>query len=681
MFPPERKATILIVDDSELVRNSTSDIIKELGYTPLTTDNGEECIALLGSQKVDLVLLDIDIPGTNGMELLSDIRAHHFSVPVVMTSGSGDIMHAAHSLKIGAYQYLIKPVNPEKLEATLKNALSESKLRQKVKLFSAVITRSPVNIAITDKEGTLEYVNPAFSRLTGYSYKEAIGQNPRILKSGEQPESYYKELWDTITAGKVWHGQFHNRKKNGELYWEDAIICPIADHTGKISHFISLKQDISLRKQEQDALAESERRFEELSDLLPQPVFECDLQGKITYSNSLGFEAFGYTREDLENGVSSLMLFAPEDRERTMMNMRNRLSGIPFEDHEYTALKKDGTRFPVLVYTARILRDGKPVGIRGIVLDITDRKHTEETLQQLNQTLELRVEERTKELNISHQQMILQDKLASIGQLAAGIAHELNNPINFVRINFATLKADIADLQEILAKYRDVTKKMDEGSDAKEELQKLHQMEDSLSINQLLDEIPEIFAESQRGFERITTIIGSMRNFSFRHDMDQMVLFDLNRGVRETLIIARNEYRDYASIETRLEELPPIACNPEQINQVLLNLIINSSHAIRSLKSSTKGKITIHTHADKEKVYCTITDNGPGIKPEVQSRIFEPFFTTKEPGVGTGLGLSISYDIIVHKHEGTLDVYCPPEGGTVFTITLPIRQHTQSREP
>ena len=168
-----------------------------------------------------------------------------------------------------------------------------------------------------------------------------------------------------------------------------------------------------------------------------------------------------------------------------------------------------------------------------------------------------------------------------------------------------------------------------------------------------------------------------MRNFSFRHDIDERVLFDLNKGIRDTLVIARNEYRYHANVETLLGKIPQVLCNPEQLNQVFLNLIVNSAHAIASLKQEEKGTITIETGHDNQNVYCHIKDDGPGIPEEIQHRIFEPFFTTKEPGSGTGLGLSISYDIIVHKHNGQLTVNCPPQGGTVFTIALPLEPQTE----
>jgi PAS domain S-box-containing protein len=501
-----------------------------------------------------------------------------------------------------------------------------------------------------------------------------------ILSSGQHPAGFYDKLWKTISSGKIWEGEFINRRKDGTLYQEYATISPITEHAGKIIHYLAIKQDITQRKKEQEALVESELRFQELADLLPQPVFECDTRGMITYTNRLGFELFGYSPEDFEKGVAILSLFAPEERPRVLHNMECRLKDIPFESHEYSGLKKDGSRFPILVYTARIIRDGKPAGIRGIVLDITARRQIEETLQELNQSLEQRVGERTRELEKTHQQMILQEKLASIGQLAAGLAHELNNPINFVRINFASLQQDIDDLQSILGSYRAVIRNLEHGGDLNDLLAGLHDKERELSIDSLLEDIPSVFAESRHGFDRIGKIIESMRNFSFRHADSGMVPFDINRGLKDTLVIARNEYRYVADVETQYGELPPVLCNPEQINQVFLNLIINSAHAIASQQRNSNGRICIHTWHDSDHVFCSISDDGPGIREEAIRHIFEPFFTTKDPGKGTGLGLSISYDIIVQKHRGRLDVHCPSGGGTVFTIALPLKQNAKKQE-
>jgi PAS domain S-box-containing protein len=676
----EKGSKVLVVDNDAVSRAETSHLIEKLGHIALIADNGDACIELLNTCWIDLLMIDIDVPGKNGMEVLAYIREHQITIPVIVTSISNDIDQAVESLKSGAYQFMRKPVKATRLEATIKNALSEFELRRKVRLFSAAMTQIPLGVVITNEQGIIEYTNPGFTALSGYTEQEVEGQSIGILKSGNQSSAFYRKFWDTISSGNIWQGEIINRKKSGELYTEYCIVSPITDRKAGITHFISIKQDITLRKKEQEALAESEQRFHELADLLPQPVYEIDLKGSITFANKPGLEMFGYHKSEIENEFDGLRLFAPEERERVQSNILSIMRGIPVDNHEYIAQKKDGTTFPILIYSIPIIRSGNPAGLRGIGLDISERKRTEERLKELNQTLEERVKERTQELEISHQQMALQEKLASIGQLSAGLAHEINNPINFVRINFATLQEDISDLRTLLQEYRSIFRSAEQGIPTHDELQKLTKMEKELSVDMLLDDLPEIFAESERGFERISTIIGSMRNFSFRHAINQRVPFDINKGIRDTLVIARNEYRYFAKVETDLDDLPPLQCNPEQINQVFLNLLINSAHAIASQKRDKKGRISIRTSADSSTISCVIADDGPGMSSETMRRIFEPFFTTKEPGKGTGLGLSISYDIITNKHGGTLTVSCPPEGGTVFTIQLPLTLTKESEE-
>jgi PAS domain S-box-containing protein len=673
MFTPYEKPTILVVDDSPIIRSMTSHVIEELGYHPLAVPDGESCIDMIGKHRIDLLLLDINLPDLNGIEILSYLEQHNFTFPVIMISGSDDLEQVVRCIKLGAYEYLMKPIDNDRLEITVKNALSESGLKQKLNLFSEAITQSPLSVVITDDKGIIEYTNPAFSRITGYEESEAIGRNVNFLKYEDFP---HKDLWQALSTGNVWQGEFRNRKKNGELYWERALISPITDHARKISHFIALNQDISELKKQQEAYAESEKRFQELTDLLPQPVFEINIEGNFTYCNRSALDTFGYSREDLMNGVHMLALFVPDEHERILRNTQKKIAGENFDNHEYLGRRKDGSVFHMLIYSESIIRDNTAAGIRGIVIDITERKLAEEKLRILNKTLEQRVLERTKELEKTYRQMMLQEKLASIGQLAAGIAHELNNPINFLRINCSTLEDDITRLRKILQDSRLCMSLTNNGTDAGEFGNTITGNEQALIIDTIMNDFPDIFAESKRGFERIAKIIGSMRSFSYRHSMNDRIPFNINKGIQETLIIAKNEYFFVADINTEPGNIPDIICNPEQIKQVFLNLVVNSSQAIASQNRTEKGRIMIRSWFDDTDVHCMISDDGPGIPDSIQKKIFEPFFTTKGPGKGTGLGLSISYDIIVQRHGGNLTVYCPEGGGTAFTVSLPLISKT-----
>ena len=262
-------------------------------------------------------------------------------------------------------------------------------------------------------------------------------------------------------------------------------------------------------------------------------------------------------------------------------------------------------------------------------------------------------------------------KMEMIGQLAAGIVHEIKNPLNFLMINQYTLKDDFEDLAEFVGICRRIIEKVDALPALAEEIVLLREKEQAIALDDLLRNIPQTLENSNNGIERIKTISQGLQNYSFKNVSGQFCLYDLNKAIHEALVIGKSEYRSVATIVLQLENLPMVLCDPSQINQVLLNLVINSAHAIQSQNRSTLGQIEVKTWATTESLFCSVADDGPGIPEGIRGRIFEPFFTTKELGKGTGLGLSISRDIIVKKHHGTLSVDSLPGGGTIFTFSLP----------
>ncbi|WP_082732425.1 ATP-binding protein [Tepidibacillus decaturensis] len=412
------------------------------------------------------------------------------------------------------------------------------------KLLSA-IEHSPSSVIITDINGYIQYINPKFTQVSGYTYKEVIGKNVSILKSGIHPKEMYIDFWKTILSGKEWSGEFYNKKKNGELYWESTSVSSIKDENGTIKYFISVREDIT--------------------------------EKKILY---------------------------------------------------------------------------KKIEEQNIVLQKTIRK-----------------------LNDAQSQLIQKEKMAGIGQLAAGIAHEINNPLGFITSNYHTFKKYTLKIEELLQKYKDALLNFSELSTEKKEkiLDDIIEYEKNNKIAFVMEDLFELLNDTNEGLERIKMIVNALRAFSSIDQLNEFSPYDLNEGIKTALIIAKSKITYDTNINEELTDIPNIIAIGAEINQVILNLILNAAYAIEMKQDSNEGMITIRTYQKEEYVYCEIEDNGIGIKEELINRIYEPFFTTKPVGTGTGLGLSISYDIVVNKHQGEISVESKEGIGSKFVVKLPIK--------
>jgi two-component system, NtrC family, sensor kinase len=265
------------------------------------------------------------------------------------------------------------------------------------------------------------------------------------------------------------------------------------------------------------------------------------------------------------------------------------------------------------------------------------------------------------ELKETHSQLLQQEKMASIGQLAAGVAHEINNPIAFISSNLGTMVKYLERLEQFLEQQSAAV-----AQTAPEPLQQeLARGRQKLKVDYILNDAKNLLAESQDGSERVRSIVQNLKSFSRVDDTNRSYV-DINDCLESTVTIAWNELKYKATLTRDYGELPPVKCLPQQLNQVFLNMLVNAAHAIE-----TQGEITVSTRSAGDQVLVSFRDTGCGIPEEIRSRIFEPFFTTKEVGKGTGLGLSISYDII-KKHNGSIEVESAPGCGTTFTIRLPV---------
>ncbi len=294
------------------------------------------------------------------------------------------------------------------------------------------------------------------------------------------------------------------------------------------------------------------------------------------------------------------------------------MSGKALIDHEEIAFDKTRGMDRVILTSKVPLHDehGNLTGVVGMGFDITERKAAEE-------------------------RMASSDRLESIGRLAAGVAHEINTPIQYLNDSVSFIREGVQELLDYIDKlHAAMPPKTEDGED----------------IDYLREELPPAMTRVADGLTRIAEIVRSMKHFSHA-DQREMSQVDLNAAIASTLVIARSEYRDVADVETDFGAIPGVTCHGGQINQVVLNLIVNSAHAIADLvkKSGGRGKISVKTAVDGDYVLIAITDTGGGIPENVRAHIFDPFFTTKEVGRGTGQGLSISRNVIVKGHGGKLD--------------------------
>ncbi len=293
-------------------------------------------------------------------------------------------------------------------------------------------------------------------------------------------------------------------------------------------------------------------------------------------------------------------------------------------------------------------------------------------LRELTKDLDKKVDEKTRLLSEERLKLIQAEKLSSIGQLAAGVAHEINNPVGYVKSNHYRIGRYLHIYNDLLSLYEDLSEAIQKGEPIENRLAEIEQFSQNKKINSIKTELPKVLELSNEGLLQVQEIVENLRVFS-RSDGKEKEAVDLNERIEMTLNVVMNSLRDTCNITKNLTPIPRVQCHPGQIQQVLTNLLINASQAMQNNKNkeSKKGTLTLSTRANEKDVILTLSDTGKGISKEHLEKIFEPFFTTKPTGEGTGLGLSISYDIIQH-HGGSLTVESVEGEGSTFTLTLPI---------
>ena len=400
---------------------------------------------------------------------------------------------------------------------------------------------------------------------------------------------------------------------------------------------------VSERTQELERGREQYRLVVEGTQAIP---FALDVDdGHFEYIGPQGPKRLGFS-EDLWKQIGFLDKLMPRDRNGPTRKCIDDSKSGSFE-LEASVLTEDEKKVD-LRWVVSCENTGTHKVLRGMMIDVTDQRRLEHDLAQAQ-------------------------KLESVGRLAAGVAHEINTPVQFVSDSVHFVREAMDDLTEIVDKYRELRTATESGMGVAAAAKAAEEAEDDADLDYILENAPVALDRARDGLGRVAAIVRSMKEFA-HPDRKEMAQSDINQAISSTLVIASNEYKYVAEVETEFAEIPLVNCYAGEINQVVLNLIVNAAHAIGDVVKGTpeKGRIKVATRLLDDVVEISIGDTGKGIPVEVRSRIFDPFFTTKEVGKGTGQGLAIARAVVVDKHGGTLHFETEVGKGTTFYIRLPV---------
>ena len=467
----------------------------------------------------------------------------------------------------------------------------------------------------------------------------------------EHEKERLRNLFDhTINAGATRGITAHVISKKGTLFNIEWSGNTLRDGDGNVIGLLALGQDITERKRAEEELRKERDFAETLIDTAQVIVLALDADGHIIQFNRYMEELVGYRLEEVR-GKNWFSTFLPEnDQERIQKRFKQALNNVRTRGETNSIVAKDGKQYEIEWYDNTLRKsDGSVIGILAIGQDTTERALMQSQLSQAQ-------------------------KLEAIGQLAAGIAHEFNTPIQFIGDNLKFFEESFADIESVLNKYAQLLEAARNAETMPEIVAEVEAVVEQADIEFLLEEAPTAVEQSLEGVNRVATIVRSMKEFSHPGGKDRE-LTDLNRAIQTTITVARNEWKYVADVDTQFDPLlPNVPVFVADFNQSILNMIVNAAHAIEAAlagKTDEKGTITLTTaQHDDRWVEIRIRDTGTGMPPEVRDKIFDPFFTTKEVGKGTGQGLSLAHTTIVQKHGGTVKVNSEVGQGTTFVIRL-----------
>ena len=530
---------------------------------------------------------------------------------------------------------------------------TQDELAHERDLLRILLDHIPDCIYFKDADSKFLRVNRAQATLMGANHPaEAVGRSDADYFDAAVALRTRADEQRILQTGEPLTGSIEHITRQGLACWVTASKVRVRDESQNTNMIVGISRDMTEWKNTVEALEESEESFRLLFAAIPHAVWVYDVDTlRFLKVNEAASRRYGYSAEEFE-GITVGDLHPPAEASRLRTILKQLWDSpdqvLPEGAWQYQTRAGDLLQVEV---DARLLRFKDRTAMLAVVQDVTDRKRLE---------LELQTSQR----------------LEAVGHLAAGIAHEINTPIQFVGDNLHFLYDAFADRQAALEKFdRQLRRGALEGDAPGSVLELWKEVQAASDMEYLDTEIPNALKQSLDGVERIATIVRAMKAFAHPGQKEK-VAADLNKALEDTLTVARNELKYVADVETDFGDLPPVVCHLADLNQVFLNLLVNAVHAIGAVMkgNGVKGRIRVKTRTDGDHVTVSISDTGCGIPEAIRSRVFDQFFTTKEVGRGTGQGLALARGIVVEEHGGRIAFEPNPPQGTTFVVSVPIGQ-------
>ncbi|MFP4007529.1 MAG: PAS domain S-box protein [Spirulinaceae cyanobacterium] len=558
--------------------------------------------------------------------------------------------------------------------ATITRDLRDRKEAEKEQNRLLAIIESTTDCVTTaNAESQLTYINKAGREMLGFGLKEDITSLtiPEILGQSVRQDQMEAQMPILIEKGIV-TGETAFQHRDGYEIPVSQVAIAHKSETGEVEFFSNVARDISDRKRAEAALLESQMRFQAILENAPTIIYIKSIAGQYLVVNRQ-FETLFNLEPNSCLGKTDYDLFPQEIAHINRRNDNQVLDQRQSLQIEEEITTPEGLRTYYSIKFPLFDADGEIYALCGLSTDITDRKNAEMAIRQQAQELENTLHE----LRRTQSQLIQNEKLSSLGQLVAGVAHEINNPVNFIYGNLTHAREYIKDLLHLISLYQENTPIPSP---------EIQEISEDIDLNFVIEDLPKLLDSMKVGADRIKQIVASLRNFS-RTDETEFKEANIHEGIESTLMILRNRLKaksDHPEIQVIKDysPIPPVECYPGPLNQVFMNILANAIDAIEERQKwktygeseADPGIIHIKTELENNIIKITIADNAGGIPEAIINRLFDPFFTTKAVGKGTGLGLSISHQIITEKHKGTIECFSKMGDGTQFIIAIPVKQ-------